>query len=235
MANPYINDQVTRTEAATALGRLLADSYMLYLKTQGFHWNVVGSQFEPLHMLFQEQYSELAGAIDEIAERMRALGVKAPGSFSEFAALTSITEETGAPAADAMIGQLLSDHTAVSRAALQAVAAAEERGDVATADLATQRVMQHEKVAWMLGSLLQRWLVTRHCNEYYRTDRSRAPVQFYLAGSTIRRRRTIGCPHPSKSEASVRREPLMGHGLPNPSCFAAFKRDAAVPTNAAYS
>jgi starvation-inducible DNA-binding protein len=156
MANPYINDQVTRTEAATALGRLLADSYMLYLKTQGFHWNVVGSQFEPLHMLFQEQYSELAGAIDEIAERMRALGVKAPGSFSEFAALTSITEETGAPAADAMIGQLLSDHTAVSRAALQAVAAAEERGDVATADLATQRVMQHEKVAWMLGSLLQR-------------------------------------------------------------------------------
>ena len=156
MANPYINDQVARTESAAALGRLLADSYMLYLKTQGFHWNVVGPQFEPLHTLFQEQYSELAGAIDEIAERMRTLGVKAPGSFAEFATLTSITEETGAPAAEAMIGQLLSDHTTVSRAALQAVTAAEARGDVATADLATQRVAQHEKLAWMLASLLER-------------------------------------------------------------------------------
>lgn len=156
MANPYINDQVARTESAAALGRLLADSYMLYLKTQGFHWNVVGPQFEPLHTLFHEQYSELAGAIDEIAERMRTLGVKAPGSFAEFAALTSITEETGAPAAEAMISQLLSDHTTVSRAALQAVTAAEARGDVATADLATQRVAQHEKLAWILASLLER-------------------------------------------------------------------------------
>ncbi len=156
MATPYINDEVARTETAAALGRLLADSYMLYLKTQGFHWNVVGPQFEPLHTLFQEQYTELAGAIDEIAERMRTLGVKAPGSFSEFAPLTSIAEETGAPAADAMIGQLLSDHTMTSRTALQAVTAAEARDDVATADLATQRVAQHEKVAWMLGSLLHR-------------------------------------------------------------------------------
>ena len=92
MANPYINDQ-SRNESAAALGRLLADSYMIYLKIQEFHWNVVGPQFEPLHALFQEQYSELARAIDEIAERMRTLGVKAPGSFAEFAALTSITEE----------------------------------------------------------------------------------------------------------------------------------------------
>jgi starvation-inducible DNA-binding protein len=156
MANPYINDQAARSESASALGRLLADSYMIYLKTQGFHWNVVGPQFEPLHALFQEQYEELARAIDEIAERMRALGVKAPGSFAEFAALTSITEETGAPAAATMISQLLSDHTTAARAALQAVTAAEARGDVATADLATVRVVQHEKVAWMLGSFLER-------------------------------------------------------------------------------
>ncbi|MBS3652503.1 DNA starvation/stationary phase protection protein [Pseudaminobacter sp. 19-2017] len=156
MASPYINDQTARTETAAALGRLLADSYMIYLKTQGFHWNVAGPQFEPLHTLFQEQYTELAQAIDEVAERIRALGPKAPGSFSEFKELTSISEETGAPAADAMIAQLVSDHSTASRTALQAVAAAESRGDVATADLATQRVAQHEKTAWMLSSLQER-------------------------------------------------------------------------------
>ncbi|WP_280139493.1 Dps family protein [Microvirga massiliensis] len=156
MTSRYINDQAVRTETAAALGRLLADSYLIYLKTQGFHWNVVGPRFEPLHALFEDQYTELAQAIDEIAERMRALGVKAPGSFSEFAALTSVTEETGAPAEDAMIGQLLADHVTTSRTALQAVQVAEANGDVATADLATQRVAQHEKTAWMLGSLLQR-------------------------------------------------------------------------------
>jgi starvation-inducible DNA-binding protein len=156
MNSPYINDQAARTESANALGRLLADSYIIYLKTQGFHWNVVGTRFDTLHRLFQEQYTELAQAIDEIAERMRTLSAKAPGSFSEFAALTSISEETGAPAADAMISQLLSDHTTVSRTALQVVTAAEAWGDVATADLATQRVAQHEKTAWMLSSLLER-------------------------------------------------------------------------------
>lgn len=156
MTNRYINDQAARAETADALGRLLADSYIIYLKTQGFHWNVVGPQFEPLHALFQEQYTELAQAIDEVAERIRALGVKAPGSFSEFKELTSISEETGAPAADAMIGQLLSDHTTASRSALRVVTEAESRGDVATADLATQRVAQHEKTAWMLNSLLKR-------------------------------------------------------------------------------
>lgn len=155
MSSPYINDQAARAKTAELLGRLLADSYLIYLKTQGFHWNVVGPQFEPLHALFQDQYTELRQAIDEIAERMRALGVKAPGSFSEFQALTSINEETGAPAADTMISQLLSDHTTASRTALQVVTEAETQGDVATADLATQRVMQHEKTAWMLSSLLQ--------------------------------------------------------------------------------
>jgi starvation-inducible DNA-binding protein len=111
MPNPYINDLVARTETAAALGRLLADSYILYLKTQGFHWNVVGPQFEPLHAMFQEQYTELAQAIDDIGERIRALGVKAPGSFSQFVTLSSISEETGSPAAHAMLSQLLSDHS----------------------------------------------------------------------------------------------------------------------------
>jgi starvation-inducible DNA-binding protein len=156
MTSPYINDQTARTETAAALGRLLADSYIIYLKTQAFHWNVVGPQFEPLHTLFQEQYTELAQAIDEVAERIRTLGAKAPGSFSEFKELTSISEETGAPAAGAMIDQLASDHTIASRTALQVVTVAESRGDVATADLATQRVAQHEKTIWMLSSLLQR-------------------------------------------------------------------------------
>jgi starvation-inducible DNA-binding protein len=156
MTSPYINDQIARTETSTALGRLLADSYLIYVKTQGFHWNVVGQQFEPLHSPFQRQYTELAQAIDEVAERMRALGTKAPGSFSEFKELTSISEQTGAPAADAMIGQLLADHTTASRTALKVVTAAESQGDVATADIATQRVVQHEKTAWMLESLLQR-------------------------------------------------------------------------------
>lgn len=154
MNNPYVNDQAARAETAAALNRLLADSYLIYLKTQGFHWNVVGPRFEPLHALFQEQYTELVGAIDELAERVRALGVKAPGSFSEFAGLTSITEESGELTADAMLGQLRADHSIAARAALQVVRVAEEHGDVATADLATQRVTQHEKVAWMLGSLL---------------------------------------------------------------------------------
>jgi starvation-inducible DNA-binding protein len=156
MANPYINDQDARHKTADALSRLLADSYLIYLKTQGFHWNVVGPQFEPLHELFQEQYTELATAIDEIAERIRALDVKAPGSFSEFKPLSSIAEETGAPPAESMLRQLASDHVTAARTALQTVSVAEAGGDVATADLATQRVTQHEKVAWMLGSFLQR-------------------------------------------------------------------------------
>jgi starvation-inducible DNA-binding protein len=156
MANPYINDQGARTETAAALSRLLADSYLLYLKTQGFHWNVVGPQFEPLHGLFQEQYTELSKAIDAIAERIRALDVKAPASFSEFKSLSSIGEETGAPAAEAMIRQLASDHVTAARTALQAVTVAEASGDISTADIATGRVTQHEKVAWMLGSFLQR-------------------------------------------------------------------------------
>jgi starvation-inducible DNA-binding protein len=156
LLSAYFNDQTAREKTAEALGCLLADSYMLYLKTQAFHWNVTGPQFEPLHAMFQEQYTELADAIDEIAERIRALGVKAPGSFCEFASLTSIDQETGVPVAAAMVGQLRSDNAKAARSALQTARLAETAGDVATADLATQRVRRHEKAAWMLGSLLQR-------------------------------------------------------------------------------
>jgi starvation-inducible DNA-binding protein len=155
MGNPYVNDQAARNEIAQALGKLLADSYTLYLKTHSFHWNVVGPDFVQLHKLFEEQYTGLADAVDEIAERIRALGAKAPGSYTEFGKLSSIKDEPGAPAAQEMIRQLLADNTAASRSAQAVVAAAEAHDDVSTADLATQRVTVHEKAAWMLQSLLQ--------------------------------------------------------------------------------
>src|SRR6185312_6241864 len=144
-----------RQESAAVLGRLLADTYSLYLKTQGFHWNVAGPRFCDLHKLFEEQYTELAAANDEIAERIRALGVKAPASYSEFKKLASVTEEATAPAANEMIRQLLADNRSAVRAAQNVVEAAEEHGDVGSADLATQRIRAHEKAAWMLGALLQ--------------------------------------------------------------------------------
>ena len=105
-----INAQAARKQTAAPLGRLLADSYMLYIKTQAFHWNVTGPQFEPLHTLFLEQCAELASGIDEIAQRIRTLGVKTPGSFCELVSLTSIEQETGVPGAAAMVRQLQSDH-----------------------------------------------------------------------------------------------------------------------------
>jgi starvation-inducible DNA-binding protein len=156
MSNPYINDHAARAEMAGAIARLLADTYTLALKFQGFHWNVVGPQFYSLHAFSQAQYTELFAAIDELAERMRALGVRAPASFSEFAALRSIDDETSSEGADAMLRQLLADHSIVARTALQVVTMAEAHGDAATADIATQYVTQREKAAWMLDSLLQR-------------------------------------------------------------------------------
>ena len=155
MSTPRRNDREDRQEIAAALSRLLADNYTLYLKTHGFHWNVVGPRFYELHKLFEEQYTELLGAVDAIAERIRALGAKAPGSYGELGKLTSLREESGTPPADEMIRQLLADNRAVARSAEAAVEAAEARHDVATADLATQRVEIHEKAAWMLDSLLQ--------------------------------------------------------------------------------
>jgi len=143
-----------REAIASGLSRLLADSYTLYLKTHNYHWNVTGPQFNTLHQMFEQQYTELAAAVDEIAERIRALGIKAPGSYSAFAELTSISEGRGDEAAEEMIRQLVLGQEAVARTAREAFPAAEAAGDEPTADLLTQRMQIHEKTAWMLRSML---------------------------------------------------------------------------------
>ena len=148
-----INEQ-NRLAIANGLSRLLADSYTLYLKTHNFHWNVTGPMFNTLHTMFEGQYIELAAAVDEIAERIRALGVQAPGSYAQFAELTSIPEETGKPTAEEMIAQLVKGHEAVARTAREVFPTAEEASDEPSADLLTQRMQIHEKTAWMLRSMI---------------------------------------------------------------------------------
>jgi starvation-inducible DNA-binding protein len=143
-----------RETIAAGLSRLLADSYTLYLKTHNFHWNVTGPQFNTLHLMFEGQYTELAGAVDEIAERIRALGVKAPGSYSEFSEMTSITDGTGEESAEEMIRQLAIGQETIVRTAREAFPAADAAHDEPTADLLTQRMQIHEKNAWMLRSML---------------------------------------------------------------------------------
>ncbi len=143
-----------RQEIGAGLSRLLADTYTLYLKTHNFHWNVTGPLFNTLHLMFETQYNELALAVDEIAERIRALGLPAPGSYAQFAQLTSIREETGVPAAEEMIRQLVKDQEAVVRTARSIFPAVEKASDEPTADLLTQRMQVHEKAAWMLRSML---------------------------------------------------------------------------------
>lgn len=138
-----------------ALSHLLADSYTLYLKTHNYHWNVTGPMFTTLHSLFMTQYSELALAIDEIAERIRSLGAFAPGSYTEFTKLSSVKEASGHPSADAMIRTLVADQAVVVASANAVFKAAEKAGDQATADLATRRLDVHEKNAWMLRSHLE--------------------------------------------------------------------------------
>jgi len=132
------------------LERLLADSYTLYLKTHNFHWNVTGPMFTALHSLFMTQYSELALAVDEIAERIRALGAAAPGTYVDFARLSAVKEAKGVPAANQMIRQLTADQGTVAKAAQRVVAAAQASGDEASADLGIRRLQVHEKNAWML-------------------------------------------------------------------------------------
>ena len=143
-----------RDAIADGLSRLLADSYTLYLKTHNYHWNVTGPQFNTLHQMFEEQYTELATAVDEIAERIRALGIKAPGSYKEFARLTRIEEGSGDESAEEMTRQLAIGQETVVRTAREAFPAADEARDEATADLLTQRMQLHEKNAWMLRSML---------------------------------------------------------------------------------
>jgi len=146
--------ETDRAAIADGLARLLADSYTLYLKTHNYHWNVTGPHFNTLHTMFEAQYTELATAVDEIAERIRALGVKAPGSYREFAALASVDEAQGHEDAAQMIRELVAGQEAVVRTARAAFPAAERASDEPTADLLTQRMQIHEKNAWMLRSML---------------------------------------------------------------------------------
>jgi starvation-inducible DNA-binding protein len=145
----------TRAEIADGLSRLLADTYTLYLKTHYFHWNVTGPMFQTLHLMFETQYTELALAVDLIAERIRALGFPAPGSYSAYAKLSSIPETTEVPKATEMIKLLVEGQESVCRTARSIFAIAEKASDEPTADLLTQRLQLHEKTAWMLRSLLE--------------------------------------------------------------------------------
>ncbi|HEX9812949.1 MAG TPA: Dps family protein [Burkholderiales bacterium] len=156
-ANMAINigiNEPDRKEIADGLAKLLADSYTLYLKTHNFHWNVTGPMFETLHLMFERQYTELATAVDQIAERIRALGFPAPGSYAEFGRLASIQEATGVPDAQSMIRQLVDGQEAVVRTARSVFPVVDRAHDEPTADLLTQRMQVHEKTAWMLRSLL---------------------------------------------------------------------------------
>ena len=145
-----------RTKVAEGLSRLLADTYTLYLQTHKFHWNVTGPMFQTLHLMFETQYNELALAVDAIAERIRALGFFAPGSYAEFAKLASIKEVEGVPRAEEMIRVLVEGQEGVVRTARGIFPVAEQASDEATVDLLTQRMQLHEKTAWMLRSLLDK-------------------------------------------------------------------------------
>jgi len=149
-------EEQDRREIVGGLSRLLADTYSLYLKTHNFHWNVTGPMFQTLHLMFETQYTELAMAVDLIAERIRALGSPAPGTYTEFARLSSVKEPQGVPNAQEMIRQLVQDQETVVRTARSIFAPVDKAGDEPTADLLTQRMQVHEKTAWMLRSLLEK-------------------------------------------------------------------------------
>jgi starvation-inducible DNA-binding protein len=142
--------ETAREEIAEGLSRLLADTYTLYVKTHGYHWNVTGPMFRSLHLMFEEEYMDLGAAVDVIAERIRALDHLAPGSYAAMAKLSSISDEDDVPDAMTMVRRLLEGHETVIRTARQLVEMAEASGDVATADLVTSRIEYHEKTAWML-------------------------------------------------------------------------------------
>lgn len=144
-----------RQKIAKGLSHLLADSYTLYLKTHNYHWNVTGKMFQTLHLMFEAQYTELATAVDVIAERIRSLGVYAPGSYTQFKELATVKEETSVPKAEDMVRDLVVGHETVARTARSIFEEAEQGKDEATADLLTQRIQLHEKTAWMLRSLLE--------------------------------------------------------------------------------
>ncbi len=144
-----------RASVSSALSHVMADTYSLYLQTHNFHWNVEGPMFNTLHLMFEIQYNELWMAVDTLAERIRALGFPAPGTYSELGSLTSIEEVSGVPAAMDMVSYLVKGHEAVTRTARTAFQAADKAGDESTADVLTQRLQVHEKTAWMLRSMLK--------------------------------------------------------------------------------
>jgi starvation-inducible DNA-binding protein len=142
-----------KKEIASGLSHVLADSYALYLKTHNFHWNVEGPRFRDLHLMFEEHYTDLAGAVDQIDERIRALGQYAPGSFGQFSRLASIKDAEGVPKAEDMVKQLAADHETVEKTIRSALPAAQRAGDEVTVGLLVERLAVHEKTAWMLHSL----------------------------------------------------------------------------------
>jgi len=147
-------EQADRQAIAGDLARLLADTYTLYLKTHNYHWNVTGPRFRDLHLLFEEQYTEMAIAVDDIAERIRTLGAIAPGTYSEFAELTSISEKPGNRPAEEMLEDLVLSQEALIRTARAALPRAQQAGDESSAALLSDRLRVHEKAAWMLRSLI---------------------------------------------------------------------------------
>lgn len=152
--NIGINEK-DRKAIAQGVSELLADTYTLYLKTHNFHWNIVGPKFHDLHLMFEEQYTELATAVDDVAERIRTLGVAAPGTYKQFAELSSIEETQGVPAAEDMVKILTMDNETLVRTARRILPLAQEANDESTASLISDRMVIHEKTAWMLRSLLE--------------------------------------------------------------------------------
>jgi starvation-inducible DNA-binding protein len=148
-------DAGSRERIARALSRVQADTYTLYLKTHNFHWNVTGPMFQTLHLMFEQEYNELWLAVDQLAERIRALGLPAPGTSRQLAALSSIKDDEGLPKAEDMIRRLVEGHETVARTAREGFQIAEQAHDQPTCDLLTQRLQIHEKTAWMLRSLLE--------------------------------------------------------------------------------
>ncbi|MCH2555772.1 MAG: DNA starvation/stationary phase protection protein [Alcanivorax sp.] len=141
-------------EVAEELSKLLAESYTLYLKTHNYHWNVTGPMFHSLHLLFEEQYTELATAVDTIAERIRALGSKAPGSYAAFAKLSTVKDAEGDPDAVEMLKTLTEDHRTVAERANKVLKLAGKHEDEGSAAIASDRIELHEKAAWMLSAHL---------------------------------------------------------------------------------
>ena len=147
--------QADREQIVAGLHVLLVNSYTLYLKTHNYHWDMTGPMFNTLHLMFEQQYTELAAAVDQIADRIRALGAFAPGSYTEYARLTSIPEDETVPDAETMIKNLVAGQETLARQARDVMATVGESRDEPTADLLTQRMQVHEKNAWMLRSLIQ--------------------------------------------------------------------------------